>query len=148
MRPAGIAPLVACWLLVACGGGDAATPAGDPRPDLQIVRVRMDLMAAPASKLVAEIRNAGASAAHGFDCRCTWACPGRSVFSTELRVAQGAALEAGATSAFALDASPDRFGCPGPPPAIDMSCTVDDRGAVEESDENNNAWTGPIRLGY
>jgi hypothetical protein len=148
MKAAGVALLVAAALLLACGAGDGAAPPADARPDLQIVRVRMDLMAAPASKLVAEIRNAGASAAHGFDCRCSWSCPGRSLFSTELRVARDAALGAGATGEFSVDASPDRFGCPGPPPAIDMSCTVDDRGAIDESDENNNGWTGPIRLGY
>lgn len=148
MRSAGLAPLAAALLLVSCGGGEGDSPPADSRPDLQIVRVRMDLMAAPAAKLVAEIRNTGASVARGFDCRCYWSCPGRSLYSTELRIMQDGVLEGGAASSFSTEAPPSRFGCPGPPPVIDMSCKVDDRGKVDESEENNNGWTGPIRLSW
>jgi len=148
MRSTELAWLAAAALLAACGERSATSAPADPRPDLQIVNVHMDLMAAPSAKLVAEIRNTGGSAARGFDCRCFWSCPGRSLYSTELRVVEDGAVEAGGVATFSTDAPPSRFGCPGPPPVIDLSCKVDDRGAVDEREENNNTWSGPIRLGY
>jgi hypothetical protein len=135
-------------LLASCGGGEEAAAPADARPDLQILSVRMDLMAIPASKIVAEVRNAGGSTAQGFDCRCHWSCPGVSLYNTELRIMEGAVLAAGATQSFSIEAPPHSFGCAGPPPVLDVNCVVDDRGAVDEFDENNNRWGGSVRLAY
>jgi hypothetical protein len=137
-------------LLLACGNGGEAgvqTPA-DPRPDLQLLRVRMDLLAAQNSSLVAEVQNTGASAARGFGARCLWSCAGRSLYNTELRIMDDAALEAGESSSYSVAAPPHRFGCPAATTILSLSCTVDDRGRVEERDENNNAWSGPVRLAW
>ena len=138
---------IAAALLAACGGSESADP-GDLRADLQISRVRLDLMARPGAKLIAEIRNAGASPARGFGCRCTWVCPGRSLFSSEIRIADDASVGPAETGSFSTDAAPYRFGCAGSPPVIELTCDVDDRGAVEELDEHNNQWKGPVRLNY
>jgi len=143
-----LAPATAAALLLACGGSEDGGAPADLRPDLQIVRVRMDLMAAPTSKLIAEIRNAGASPARGFDCRCFWSCPGRSLYSTELRIMEDGSLDAGQVAPFSVEAPPHRFGCPGSPTVLDVSCQVDDRGSVAEVDEHNNGWSGPVRLGF
>jgi len=120
----------------------------DPRPDLQLVRVRMDLIAAPNSTLSAEVRNAGGSAARGFGCRCLWSCAGRSLYNTELRIMDDASLEAGEVSSFSVAAPPHRFGCPGSTTVLSLNCTVDDRDRVKEVDENNNGWSGPVRLAW
>jgi hypothetical protein len=137
-------------LLLACGDGGeggAAAPV-DPRPDLQLLRVRMDLVAAPNSSLVAEVQNAGGSPARGFGARCLWSCAGRSLYNTELRIMDDALLEAGEISSFSIAAPPHRFGCPAATTVLSLNCTVDDRGRVEERDENNNDWSGPVRLAW
>lgn len=138
---------IAATLLLACGGSETPEP-GDARPDLQIGRVRMDLMAQPSAKLIAEIRNAGASTARGFGCRCSWSCAGRSLYSSEIRIVADGSLGPGELASFSTDAAPYRFGCPGSPPVIELTCDVDDRGAVEELDEHNNRWSGPVRLNF
>jgi hypothetical protein len=148
MGPRTLAPAAAALLLLACGGSEGGGEPEDPRPDLQIVRVRMDLMAVPSSKLVAEIRNTGISPARGFDCRCFWSCPGRSLYSTELRIMDDGSLDAGQVGSFSVDAPRHRFGCPGEPTVLDMSCQVDDRGKVEEVEEHNNGWSGSVRLSF
>jgi hypothetical protein len=148
MRSAAVVSIALAALFASCGGGEQAAAPADPRPDLQILSVRMDLMAVPTSKIVAEIRNSGGSTARGFGCRCYWSCPGQALFSTELRIMDGAVLAAGATQSFSVEAPPHRFGCPGPPPVLDLSCVVDDGEAVEEAEENDNRWGGPVRLAY
>jgi len=148
LRPPSFLAL-ALSLPLACGegGGGAETPV-DPRPDLQIVRVHMDLMAAPAARLVAEIRNAGASAAAGFDCRCIWVCSSRSLYNSEMRVVKGGAIAAGEVASFSVDAPPHRFGCPDSAAVIELTCNVDEAGVVDEVDEHNNEWKGPVRLHF
>jgi hypothetical protein len=138
--------LAAALALLGCGETEPAAPV-DLRPDLQLVSVRMDLGARPLPALIAETRNKGAGAAHGIGCRCVWSCPG-SLLSTGLQVVTDGVLDSGARAEFSVDAPPERFGCPGPPPALDLTCEVDDRRRIDESNEHNNGWSGPVRLGW
>lgn len=110
-------------------------PAG--LPDLAIVDVSIVSSSQPgySHEVVGIIANNGGADASGFNAGCTYQCPGGLVNSGGLDIVIGGYVAANDQFTFR---QPVRIACEPVPAILDLDCSVDEGGNVQEENEGNN----------
>lgn len=135
-------------------GGDVGDSTQTPTPtspkptsqaDLQIIDVRVEKWDQPgyAHQLVATVRNNGAGLASGFDGDCEWDCSWGRITHAGANIVQAGYISGNSQHTYT---QPLNVQCEGSPTTLYFVCTIDYHNDVNETNENNNQWSGQVNI--